>query len=318
MSEINHSERRVPPRNIGRAVAGTVVHDNDFEVRIGQLFERREALVERIGSVVRADDHRHFGTRPQLRRRKRNAREDLRDRLQSRLRTTRGIDQPECPVADGVAAAPPFVGPGKRDRATGSRGKCRPKLHRGQRRLSIDALAHAVGAGFCHQQWFVAGDVLQTREIRAQVALPMQIHVERDHVDKRQVEILGRRVVDVGEQTVGRDRLGVVIELEQKSFDTLGAQPAHDAGGDFIAEREQQHRRMRRQRAHIRHDVAPDRAGHVPVVEERDMVRPRQAHHDAQAVLLGQIKDAPVRHRVGPDRVHAGATHQREVLSDAR
>ena len=72
----------------------------------------------------------------------------------------------------------------------------------------------------------------------------MQIQVERDHVDERQVEILGRRVVDVGKQTVGRDGLGVGIQLEQKSFDSLGTEPAHDVSGDFIAEREQQHRRM--------------------------------------------------------------------------
>ena len=163
----------------------------------------------------------------------------------------------------------------------------------------------------------MTGDVLQTREIRAEVALAMQIQVERDHVDKRQVEILGRRVVDVGKQAVGRDRLGIGIQLEQKSLDTLGAKPAHDAGGDFVAEREQQHRRMRPERAHMRHDVASDRPGHLPVVEECDMVRPRHAHHDAQAVLLGQIEEL-LGHRVCPDRVHAGTTHQREVFGDAR
>ena len=56
----------------------------------------------------------------------------------------------------------------------------------------------------------------------------------------------------------------------------------------------------------------------LPVVEERDVVGPRHADHDPETVLLCQVQEPLVRHGVGAYRVHAGATHQREVFGDAR
>ena len=63
MIDIDHAARRVLPRDRARAVARAIVHDNDFEIRVGQPLQRREALVKRLGSVVGADDDRHFHAR---------------------------------------------------------------------------------------------------------------------------------------------------------------------------------------------------------------------------------------------------------------
>ena len=318
MLEIDHAARRVLPRDSARAVTRAIVHDNDFEIRVGQPFQRGEALVERLGSVVGADDDRHFHARARLRRRKRDAREDVCDRLQDRLRASLGIDQAERPVVDGVSTPPPFVRPRKRHGAAGALGKRRPELHRGERGLSTHALPQAVGAGFGHEQRLVTGDVLQARQVRAEIALAMQVHVERDQVDERQVEVLGRRIVDVREERVGRDRLGVGIQLGEKPLDALRAEPAHDGGGDLVAERQHQDGRVRRERAHMSHDVAPDGPRHMPVVEERHVVGPRHPDHDPETVLLCQVQEPLVRHGIGAYRVHASATHQLEVFGDAR
>ena len=108
-----------------------------------------------------------------------------------------------------MAAAPPFVGPGERDRAARAFFERGADVHRRDVRLARFAFANAVGAGLREQQRFLAGDVLQPREIGAQLGLAMQVDVERADVEEREIEKLGRRKVDVGEQAVRRRALGV-------------------------------------------------------------------------------------------------------------
>ena len=66
--------------------------------------------------------------------------------------------------------------------------------------LALLAFADAVGARFGQQQRLVTGDVLQTREVRAQLALAVEIDVERADVEEREIEEFGGREVHVGEQ----------------------------------------------------------------------------------------------------------------------
>ena len=123
---------------------------------------------------------------------------------------------PNAQSSTSLAAAPPFVGPGERDCAAGALGEGRSKLHRGQLGLPVEALADAVGARFGQQQRQVAGDVLQPRQVAAQLGFVVQVDVERADVEERQVEVFGRREVDVGEQGLRRDRLRLVVELAQE------------------------------------------------------------------------------------------------------
>ncbi len=190
--------------------------------------------------------------------RKRRVREGRRPRPRRRLRLALAIDQAELPVVDGVAAAPPLVGPRERDRAAGAFLERRADVHRGDVGLSLFALAHAVGARFGEQQRLVAGDVLQPRQIGAQLRLAMQVDVEGADVEEREIEKFGRRKVDVGEQAVGRRGLGVLIECAQKALDADAAVPAHDARRNLVAEREGQDRRMVGQLRDARDDVVPD------------------------------------------------------------
>ena len=59
--------------------------------------------------------------------------------------------------------------------------------------LSVFAFANRVGARLGEQQRLVAGDVLQPRQVGAQLGLVVQVDVERAHVEEREVEELGRR-----------------------------------------------------------------------------------------------------------------------------
>ena len=70
-------------------------------------------------------------------------------------------------------------------------------------RLAVDALAQAVGAQLGEHQRLLAGQVLEPREVAAELRRVLQVDVERDKVDERQPQVLGARVVDVGDERAG-------------------------------------------------------------------------------------------------------------------
>ncbi len=92
-------------------------------------------------------------------------------------------------------------------------------MHRGDIGLSAFALANAVGARFREQQRLVAGDVLQAREIRAQLRLAVQIDVEGAEVEEREIEKFGRRKIDVREEVVRRLRLRFFVQIAEEPLD---------------------------------------------------------------------------------------------------
>ena len=217
-----------------------VVDEDDLVVGIGQPLERAQAVFERVGGVVGADDDRD--ARPRLLRARAGngasanaAATAAAAGFGRRSRSTR----PNAQSSTGVAAAPPFVGPRERHRAARAFLERGADVHRGDRRLAVFAFADAVGARFGEQQRLVAGDVLQPREVGAQLGFAVQVDVERADVEEREIEKLGRRKVDVGEQAVRRRGLRVVVEVAQEALDAQPAVPADDAGRNLVAEREQ-------------------------------------------------------------------------------
>ena len=189
-----------------------------------------------------------------------------------------------------MAAAPPFVGPREGDRAARAFLECGADVHRGDVRLAGFALADAVRAGFGEQQRLVPGDVLQPREIGAQLGFAVQVHVERADIEERQVEEFGRRKIDVREEAVGRRGLRVFVETAQEALHAQPAVPPHDAGRDLVAEREQRDRRMAAELAHPRDRLPPDVLLQPAIVEKRDMLRPRQPDHDAKPLGRGRVE----------------------------
>ena len=188
------------------------------------------------------------------------------------------------------------------------------------RGLARFAFADAVGARLGEQQRLVAGDVLQAREIGAQLGLAVQVDVERADVEEREIEKLGRRKIDVGEQALGRCALGVLVQRAEEPLDAHAAVPADDAGGISLPSANSEHGGViaelanlaRRSRVRI---VALQRA----IVEKRDVLRPRQPDHDAQAVcarLRRAGRGAAACRRA--DRVDAELRHQAEVFGDLR
>ena len=134
--DIDDTYARMAVSDRGRAIARSVVDEDDFVIRVGQLVERREAVLDRIVRVVRADDDRHPWPRRAYLVRKRRVREGGTDGVCRRFWVPSAIDQPKCPVFDGQAAAPPLVGPGERNRTTRAFLERRAQVQRRNRRLA--------------------------------------------------------------------------------------------------------------------------------------------------------------------------------------
>ena len=67
--------------------------------------------------------------------------------------------------------------------------------------LALLALADRVDAELGEHQRLVLGEVLQPREVAAEVGLAVQVDVEGDEVEEvGEVEVLGRREVGVADQ----------------------------------------------------------------------------------------------------------------------
>ena len=83
-------------------------------------------------------------------------------------------------------------------------------VHRGDASLTVETLAHAVGARLGQQQGSRARDVLQPREVSPQIRFTMQIDVEGADVEALEVEVFGRREIHVREEAIGRRGLDIL------------------------------------------------------------------------------------------------------------
>ena len=92
--------------------------------------------------------------------------------------------------------------------------------------------------------------------------------------------------------------------------------PAHDTGGNLVAEREHQHRGMMAKLAHPAEKLAANTLPERSIVEERHVLRPGKAHHHPQAVPRGFVEQIAPRRCVDADRVQAEPRHQTKVLGD--
>src|SRR5438093_633882 len=79
----------------------------------------------------------------------------------------------------------------------------------------------------------VAGHVLQAGEVGAEPLLRFEVDVEADQVQEGEVEVLGRGIVDVGDEGAGILRLDDLVQPAQIPLDPAAAQPAHDGGRDL-------------------------------------------------------------------------------------
>ena len=185
---------------------------------------------------------------------------------------------------------------------------------RGDERLAREALTQTVRSGFSQQQRPRAREMLQTREIAAQLGLSMQINVVGEDVERVELEMLRGREVYISQQAIGCRAFHVFVELAQKPLYPPVAVPAHDSRGNLVAQREKQRRGVGRDLAHRSDRVAYDVSSELSVVEKWDVLRPRQSDHHPEAVPERGVEQGRGRRRVRAHRVDACGRHQDKVL----
>ena len=121
-------------------------------------------------------------------------------RGEGRLRPPFAVDETEVPVVDVDAAPMPLVRPGEDERARAARRVRCAQLPLEQPRLDVDSVAAAVEADLGDQQRPLAGDVVEARQVRLERSVGLEVDVEADKVEEGQLQVLGGRVVDVGDE----------------------------------------------------------------------------------------------------------------------
>ena len=299
-----------------RAVVGRpVVDDDHLEVRVAQVRETVEAIANRPGPVVRADDDRD--ARPAPGRRKRGLGVGGPHGAQGRLRLAALVRQAELPVVHVLARPVPLVGPGEDEGARRARGEGRAHLpveHGGLGPLSV---AEAVEAELAQHERAGAREVVQTGEVGLEAIARLEIDVEAHEVEERQPQVLGGRVVHVRDEAVGILRLHDSCETLEVALDPPRPEPAHDLRRDLVAERVAEEGGMAGTGAYLgAHDLR-DVGRALPIDQEADVLLGRETDHDAQAVLRGEVEQRARRQRVGDAyRVDPVGRHLCEVGVD--
>src|SRR5439155_498263 len=82
------------------------------------------------------------------------------------------------------------------------------------------------------------------RQVRLVGRAGLEVDVEAQEVEKRELQVLGRRVVDVRDEPARVLALGGAVETRDIALDAPPAEPPDDRARDLVADRIAQDRRM--------------------------------------------------------------------------
>ena len=179
-------------------------------------------------------------------------------------------------------------------------------------------MPQAIQPDLAHQQRAVAGDGVQVGQVGVKPVRRFQIDVEADQVEKRELQVLGGGIVDVGEKPVGIFSPHRVRQPLEVPLDPAWSQPAYDRGGDLIAQGVAQQRRVAGDGLHRPADQVCDLSlAFLPVDQETQILFRRESHHHPQAVPRRRVEQGGWGHGVrNADRVEARGRHLRKVAID--
>src|ERR1043166_5232653 len=225
----------------------------------------------------------------------------------------RGRSQAELPILDVLTATVPLVSPGKNEQPGtpgGERALGLPLQHAG---LGGLAVAEAVQADFRHQQRAVTSQVLEPGEVGAPALRRLEVHVKGDQIEEGQFQVFGGGIVDVGHQAVRVFLSGRPIEAFYVALYLAVAIPANHRRRNLVSHRIAEHSRMSGAAPHALADALLDVPGTLEILEEGNVLLPRQAHEHPQAALPRFVEQPTRRLRVCANGVYALLPHLREV-----
>jgi hypothetical protein len=306
--------KAVLARDVAAPVGRAVVDDDYLHLGVVDLEKTLARLPNRSGPVERADDHRD--ARPVARRGEGNLVECSGQGNQRRLRPAGAVSDAEGPVLDLVTTAVPLVRPREHERAGASGLEDRSDLPLEGCRLPLLAVPAAVQAHLREQERPIAGLVLQAGEVCVEPVAALQEDVHGTEVEKRELEVLRRRIVDIRDQAFGIRVLRRVVESLDEPLDPLPSVPADDGSGNLVADRVAEHGRVPCARRDAFSYALNDRAGAIPVLQKRDVLLPGDADEHTEPVLSGEVEEPLGWDGVRPDRVDTVLRHRGEVGRD--
>ena len=210
----------------------------------------------------------------------------------------------------------PFIRPRKNAEAGHPALERQPDLPGEGGRLLVFPVAAGIKPGLAQDQRPIAGQRLQPGEVGLEFFRRLEEHVEAEEIDERELQVFRGGVVDVGDQRAGIFSFGGVIKSFNEMFDAPVAVPAHDVGGDFVANGKAQQGGMAgalaNPLANSLHHLVRQRS----VIQKSDVLFPRQADQHPEPVLAGAIEQPARRNRVRAQRVDAGGGHLLEIPGD--
>src|SRR6478672_7269795 len=112
-----------------------------------------------------------------------------------------------------MPAGEPFICPGKKDRPRRATADHTVEMPDKDLRLHLFRLANGIEAELAENERFVLGEVLQPGEILFEIALPLEINIERAEIDILRQQILRRRIARVG---IKRPRIDLAGGIDQR------------------------------------------------------------------------------------------------------
>ena len=212
----------------------------------------------------------------------------------------------------------PLVGPREHERASAAAAECRAELPVEDCGLTRLAVSPAVEPDLAEQERAVTRQVVQAGQIGAQAVGGLEIDVEAHEIHERELEVFGRRVVDVRDERAGIDLAHFVGESLDEPLDPARTVPANHRSRDLVADGIAEDGRMAGAQGGGHANACGDRPGTAPIVEEGDVLLPGQADQHLDAVTVRRIEEPPGRYRVGADRVDTILGHRFEVAGDGR
>jgi hypothetical protein len=304
---------------IGRAV----VDDDHVEAWVVERAGVAKALIDRCRSVVCAHDDADRGPVPVEVPYRSSV--PAAGHVERSTRRSIGCREAKVPALHGRVAHPPLVREREhactRDAAV-DRGVELPIEYSSLLVLALRRRS-GVDSHLPEHEWTIAGKVVQSSEVAAHVVLFLEEHVERQEVQTLERQVLGRRVVGVGDELAGILVVHDSGELADRVRHDIGAHPAQHVSRNLVAQRYGEDARI---------------AG-VPVGGFSDLALrvgddapefPRRAVHDvapigiedageqAKAMVAGRFDDVGGWRRVGADDGEPGRSELSEIGLDLR
>jgi hypothetical protein len=157
-------------------------------------------------------------------------------------------------------------------------------------RLFFPPVAQTVEAQLAQQERSLVCDRLEPAEVRFQTFLGFEIDVETHQVEEREPQILGRRIVDIGNETLGIFFFDCPVQAPKVPLYTNGTDPANQLGRNLVAESIAEKSRMLGAATHFGADLRLDVGSLLRVDQITGVLLGRKPDHHPESVFRSNVQ----------------------------